>query len=96
MEVEKGYRAPAVKEAAINTFKDQNVGVEYLPTKIVLNTQRNIQGGLNIPFIGVGNLEIDVKDAIEWLQSQGHQTKVFVKGSFRGFAFATEDNLNVL
>lgn len=95
-EVEKGYRAPAVKEAAINTFKDQYVGVEYLPTKIVLNTQRNLQGGLNVPFIGVEDLEIDIKDAIEWLQSQGHQTEVFVKGSYRGFAFATADNLNVL
>jgi hypothetical protein len=95
-EAHKGYRAPAIKDAANDRFKDKASGVEYLPLKTVINAQRKVRGGLNAPFIGANDLEVDLKDSFEWLKSKGYQVEGFEKSDYRGFAFATEESLKAL
>ena len=95
-EAKKGYRAPAIKEAAINQFKDQEVGTGFLQLEAVLNAQHKVRGGLNIPYIGATSLDDDIDQALKWLQSNNYQTKQFEEPEYRGFALANQDNLNAL
>ena len=74
-EAKKGYHAPAIKEAAINQFKDQEVGTGFLQLEAVLNAQHKVHGGLNIPYIGATSLDDDIDQALKWLQSNNYQTK---------------------
>lgn len=71
-EVKKGYRAPAVKDATIEEFKDKQLGIEYIRLKNVLNIQHKIRGGLDAPFIGDIELEKDLKESMEWIQLNGY------------------------
>src|SRR5947209_10790159 len=41
VEASKGYRAPAIKEAAAGHFSDKQIGADFLQSKSVINTQRN-------------------------------------------------------
>lgn len=95
-EAHKGYRAPAIKEATNNRFKESTSGVEYLLPKTVLNAQRKVSGALDAPFVGSSTLEIDVKESLKWLKENHCQVEGFENMIYRGFAFATEGNLRVL
>ena len=41
-EAAKGYRAPAIKGAAVDHFDDRQIGVEFLPYSNVLNLQHKV------------------------------------------------------
>ena len=55
-----------------------------------------MRGGLNAPFIGADNLADDLKESFEWLKSKDYLTESFEDPEYRGFAFATEENLDAL
>ena len=55
-----------------------------------------VRGGLNIPFIGANDLAEDLKESLEWLSSKEYKTENFEEQEYRGFVFATEDNLTAL
>ncbi len=95
-EATKGYRAPAIKEAAQDHFKDRQLGEAFLQLESVLNIQHKVRGGLNVPFVGAGNLAEDLGESFEWLKSKGYQTEYFENTQYQGFAFATDKNLNAL
>lgn len=95
-EAKKGYSAPAIKEAAIDQFKDQEMGTGFLKLESVLNAQHKVRGGLNAPYIGAINLEEDINQSLKWLQYEGYQTEQFEEPEYRGFALANQDNLDAL
>lgn len=53
----KGYRAPAIKKAALDHFSEQQISIEFLQLESVLNAQHKVRGGLDAPFIGIDILE---------------------------------------
>src|SRR5947209_11736535 len=65
-EASKGYRAPAIKGAALEHFKDSQLGIEFLQYSTILNAQHKMHGGLDIPFIGADDLGEDLKESLEW------------------------------
>jgi len=92
----KGYRAPAVRKATQDQFNDKEVGVQYLSFKTVLNAQRKVHGGLDAPFVSVNDLEEDLKNTLEWPKSNNYNVEEFGGSGYRGFAFASEENLEAL
>ena len=95
-EAKKRYQAPAIKEAAQEKFKNEEIGIKYLPLKTVLNTQQKVHGGLNVPFIGAVNLIEDLKESQDWLKLNAYQVESFEETGYNGFAFATKENLLAL
>jgi MULE transposase domain len=95
-EAAKGYRPPAVKSVAEQHFDGKQIGVEFLQLESVRHAQSKTRGRLNTSFIGADNLEEDLKKSVEWLKSKDYQVEGFEGPEYRGLAFATVDNLNVL
>ena len=95
-EAEKGYHAPAIKDATIKEFKNANIGVKFLQIEKVLNKQHKVLGCLDAPFIGAVHLKSDLDKSLKWLGKNGCKTEEFFKSKYRGLAFATEDNLQAL
>ena len=95
-EATKGYRATAIRDAAMKEFEEKAVGVEFMKTKQVHNLQRKVHGGLDVPFIGENSVSADLKSTMEWLSSNDYMIEGFTSAAYQGFAFATEANLQVL
>jgi len=81
---------------AADHFAERQISIEFLQLKTVLNAHQKKRGGLDAPFIGADNLEEDLKESVDWLKSNDYQIEAFEEPVYRGFAFATADNLNVL
>jgi MULE transposase domain len=92
----KGYRAPAIKDAAMDHFDNKQIGIEFLQLESILNAQHKVRGGLNAPFIGVESLQEDLKESVEWLKSNDYYIERFEEPEYQGFTFATADNLKIL
>jgi len=95
-EATKGYRAPAIKGAAADHFSERQIGVEFLQLENVLYRQHKVRGGLNAPYVGAVNIVDDLRESLEWLKSKAYLVEGFEEPEYRGFAFATEDNLDIL
>ena len=97
-----GQRLPSSRNqgsyctCTIEHFAEKQIGVEFLQLESVLNAQHKVRRLLNAPLIGADILEENLKESVEWLKSKGHQIEGFEEPEYRGLAFATATNLNVL